>query len=416
MNRAAGRFVLLLLMLICGAGNAVAASQKELTELRQRIEALRRDNANVQANRSQAADALRESERAISNANRRVYQLDREQQELVRALTQLRVDSGIARENVLRQQQQLARLLRQQYMNGGDDTVKLLMNGEHPNQLARNLHYYAYLAQARSLRIASLQAALTHLDHLTQAQQQKQAQLDRIRQQRLTQREQLEAQRQKKRRIVGELGARIQSQRKQIATLEQNEKQLTQLVHTLAQAAAKRVAAKKAAARDKQRKSPQTQSQLKPPRSPKPGSETSLSQAAINGTVFGRLRGKLAMPTHGELLHRFGTPREHGGSAWKGLFIKARSGQPVMVVAAGQVVFADWLRGFGNLIIVDHGSGYMSLYSNNETLYKQVGDTVQTGTPIAAVGNSGGNPEVGLYFELRYQSRAFDPMSWIADK
>lgn len=413
MNRIAGRF--LLLLLISAAGNAAAVSQKELTELRQRIEALRRDNANVQANRSQAADALRESERAISDANRRVYQLDQEQQQLMRALTQLRVDSGIARENVLRQQQQLARLLRQQYMNGGDDTIKLLMNGQNPNQLARNLHYYAYLAQARSREIAGLQTSLAHLDRLTQAQQQKQAQLDHIRQQRLTQREQLEAQRQEKHRIVGELGARIQSQRKQIATLEQNEKQLTRLVHTLAQAAAKRAAAKKAAAA-RQRKTPQTRNQPKAQGSLKPGREISLPQAAIDGTAFGRLKGKLAMPTHGELLHRFGTPREHGGSAWKGLFIKARNGQPVMAVAAGQIVFADWLRGFGNLIIVDHGSGYMSLYSNNETLYKQVGDTVQTGTPIATVGNSGGNPEVGLYFELRYQSRAFDPMSWIADK
>ena len=420
MKRAVGLFILLIL--VCGAGNAAAVSQEELSKLRQRIEALRRDNANVQADRSQAADALQQSERAISDARRRIYQLDREQAGVAQSLARLRADSDLTRQSVARQQQQLAQLLKQQYMSGQDDTAKLLMNGHNPNQLTRNLHYYAYLAQARSAQIASLQAALTRLDSLTQAQQKKQAQLDHIRQQRVVQRERLEAQRQEKRRIIDKLGAQIQSQRKQIATLERNEKHLTQLVQALAKAAAKRAAAeraaakKAAAARQSQRNPARTQSQSSVQKSPKPSRETSLPPAAINGTVFGRLKGKLAMPTRGELVHRFGAPREQGGSTWKGVFIKASAGQPVFAVAAGQVVFADWLRGFGNLIIVDHGSGYMSLYSNNETLYKQVGDTVQTGTPIAAVGNSGGNPDAGLYFELRYQSRAFDPMNWMAGK
>lgn len=412
-------------MLACAAANASAVSQKELTDLRQRIEALRRDNIDVQENRSQAADALRQSERAISDANRLIYQLDREQKQVDQSLEKLDADRDLARQTVAHQQQQLARLLRQQYMSGQDNTAKLLMNGKNPNQLARDLHYYTYLAQARSQQIAGLHASLAHLERLTQAQQQKQEQLDHIRQRRVEQRKRLEVQLNEKRRIIGKLGARIQSQRKQIATLERNEKQLTQLVRKLAQAAAKRAAAAKKAAAEKaeaarrlsQRKPapalkqppsrPKNSPADRPPTPPKP---------ILAGAPFGQLKGKLAMPARGELIHRFGTPREQGGSAWKGIFIKASAGQPVWVVAAGQVVFADWLRGFGNLIIVDHGSGYMSLYSNNETLYKQVGDSVRAGMPIAAVGNSGGNPDAGLYFELRYQSRAFDPMSWIAGK
>lgn len=406
-----------LLVLLCGASNAAAVPQEDLVKLRQHIEALRRDNENAQANRSQAADALQQSERAISDANRRVYQLDREQGAVKQSLVQLRVDSDATRLSVTRQQQQLAQLLNQQYMSGRDDTAKLLMNGQDTNQLARNLHYYAYLAQARSALIASLQAGLTRLDQLTQAQQQKQAQLDTIRQQRLTQRQQLEVQRQEKRHVIDKLGAQIQSQRKEIATLERNEKQLTQLVEALAKAAAKRAAAEKAAAARRSRHKPaHKRSQEAIQETPRSRPETSLPEAAINGTVFGRLKGRLELPVYGELVHRFGTPRERGASLWKGLFIKAHAGQPVHVVAAGRVVFADWLRGFGNLIIVDHGSGYMSLYSNNETLYKQVGDSVGVGETIAAVGNSGGDPDAGLYFELRYQSRAFDPMSWMAGK
>jgi len=411
-----------LLALLCGASNAAAVSKDDLVKLRQHIEALRRDNANAQASRSQAADALRQSERAISDANRRVYQLDREQEAVKQSLVQLRADSDATRLSVARQQQQLAQLLNQQYLNGRGDTAKLLMNGQDPNQLTRNLQYYAYLAQARSALIARLQAGLARLDNLAQAQQQKQAQLDSIRQQRLAQRQQLEVQRQEKRRVIDQLGAQIQSQRKEIATLERNEKHLTQLVEALAKAAAKRAAAEKAAAekaaaaRKNRHKAAPKRGQEATRETPRSGAETSLPETAITGTSFGRLKGRLMLPVDGELVHRFGTPRERGGSLWKGLFFKAHAGQPVHAVAAGRVVFADWLRGFGNLIIVDHGNGYMSLYSNNETLYKQVGDAVRAGETIAAVGNSGGDPDAGLYFELRYQSRAFDPMSWMAGK
>jgi septal ring factor EnvC (AmiA/AmiB activator) len=112
-------------------------------------------------------------------------------------------------------------------------------------------------------------------------------------------------------------------------------------------------------------------------------------------------------------MNRFGARREGGGVSWKGLFIRATQGAAVKAIATGQVVFADWLRGFGNLIIVDHGEGYMSLYSNNESLYKQVGEKVQPGDAIATVGNSGGQPEPGLYFEMRHQSRPVNPLLWV---
>jgi len=112
-------------------------------------------------------------------------------------------------------------------------------------------------------------------------------------------------------------------------------------------------------------------------------------------------------------MNRFGAPREGGGLSWKGLFIRSAQGTAVKAIAAGQVVFADWLRGFGNLVIVDHGEGYMSLYSNNESLYKQVGERVQPGDAIATVGNSGGQPDTGLYFEMRHQSRPVNPLLWV---
>ena len=118
------------------------------------------------------------------------------------------------------------------------------------------------------------------------------------------------------------------------------------------------------------------------------------------------------MPVKGELLANFGTRRAEGPS-WKGLFIKASEGADVKAAAAGEVIFADWMRGFGNLIILDHGGQYMTIYGNNQAVLKRPGDKVKAGDLIATAGNSGGNEHSGLYFEMRYQGRAIDPLAWM---
>jgi len=115
----------------------------------------------------------------------------------------------------------------------------------------------------------------------------------------------------------------------------------------------------------------------------------------------------------GELTRRFGAPRGAVGTEAKGVFIRAPEGQPVRAIAGGKVVYADWMRGFGNLLIVDHGEAYLSVYANNESLLKQVGESVALGDTIATTGASGGNEESGLYFELRHLGRAFDPLRWV---
>ena len=133
---------------------------------------------------------------------------------------------------------------------------------------------------------------------------------------------------------------------------------------------------------------------------------------AYAGSNFSSLKGKLNLPVRGDVTNRFGSSRSDTGVSWKGLFIRANEGSDVKSVASGRVVFVDWMRGFGNLIIVDHGSGYMSLYGNNQAVLKQVGDEVNAGDNIAAVGNTGGNESNGLYYELRRASKPFDPLSW----
>jgi septal ring factor EnvC (AmiA/AmiB activator) len=131
-----------------------------------------------------------------------------------------------------------------------------------------------------------------------------------------------------------------------------------------------------------------------------------------DGTAFKALKGKLVLPVSGKVSNRYGERRAESNLPWTGWFVRAAARQPVLAVASGRVVYADWLRGFGNLLIVDHGQGFMSLYGNNETLYKQVGDSIQTGDIVASVGNSGGNADYGLYFELRYKGSPFNPDKW----
>ncbi len=412
----------------CGAGSAPAAlaalslaaccawtssagaapSAADLATIHTQIEQLRQRNHSAETSRNQVADALAQSERAISATNRTLSELDQEHQKSVQALAQLQKKIDTTHNAISRQQRELAQLLRQQYLSGHADAIKLLLSDEDPNQIARNLTYFAYISRARNRLIAALQQNLNQIGQLSAAEQQQQIQLEQQRLQHQQQRRLLQAQREQKQQVIKKLGSEIQAQRQQIATLEQNERRITRLIEALARAAAQKQAredAARAAARAKSHRQ-------RIPENNQP--QARLAQPRLPDSGLGRLKGHLIFPTHGELIHRYGTPREQGGTLWKGIFIKAPAGQAVHCVANGQVVFADWLRGFGNLIIVDHGGGYMSLYSDNETLYKRVGDYVKAGDVIASVGNTGGSSETGLYFELRYQSQAFDPTDWIA--
>jgi len=138
-----------------------------------------------------------------------------------------------------------------------------------------------------------------------------------------------------------------------------------------------------------------------------------VADASLASRSFETLKGLLRLPVKGELANRYGAPREETAATWKGLFIRCVSGETVHAVADGRVVYADWLRGFGNLLILDHGGGYMSLYANNDGLLRKVGDSVRGGDPVASVGATGQVAESGLYFELRRDGKPFDPLKWV---
>jgi septal ring factor EnvC (AmiA/AmiB activator) len=389
-NRAA---LAILILAVSGAvAHAAAppsnAQKQELNALRNRIDTLQKTLAASEESKNEAADALRESERAISETNRLLRGLAEDQRAVNARLADLREQNQRTAGDLEAQRTRLARLLYQQYTGGQPDALKLLLNREDPNRIAREIHYLTYLARARAELIASLRANLGHISGLTQETQQESAELAAINTAQQAQRKRLESEKAARKAVLMKVSRQIDQQRREISTLKRDETRLAKLVEQLGRMLAR----------------------AKPP-----GLRNERLPDGVPATgAFGQLKGRLYLPVRGELKNRFGGPREGSGVLWKGLFIASPAGQDVKAIAAGRVVFADWLRGFGNLLIIDHGDGYMSLYGNNESLFKQVGDPARGGETIAAVGNSGGNMDSGLYFEIRHQGVAFDPLGWVS--
>ncbi|HNQ04656.1 MAG TPA: peptidoglycan DD-metalloendopeptidase family protein [Thiobacillaceae bacterium] len=379
---------------VAAAQAAPDGRQEELDDLRTRIRALQKEVEQAAEDRSEAADALKKSERGISDMNRGLRELEQRQRGLSADLKQLARDTEATRTEIDAQRKRLAELLRQRYIHGDNDVVKLMLNGQNPGESARSLEYYGYIGRARRELIRAYQGSLARMQALQATVRERQASLEQTKQERVARKKSLETEKAARQQVLFKLSSQIRRQRNEIRTLERDEKRLTQLIERLARLAAARKAAK--------------------PVQTRPGEKVErVADASLAGLDFARLKGKLALPVAGEILHRFGQDRPGGGPAWKGLFIRARQGQEVRAVGTGKVAFADWLRGFGNLLIIDHGDGYLSLYSNNESLYKQAGDPVRAGDVVATVGASGGQDEPGLYFELRRQGKPFNPMAWV---
>ena len=366
----------------------VTQDENNQAQLRYQIQVLQQDLANKETSRSEAADVLKESESAISNIKRKLAKLAQKEDEIRNNLHQLKIRSKQVNLNISDTREHVGRLLYQQYVNGTQVQVKLLFNQQNVNQISQKLYYLQVISQERSKHIADLNAQLEELEILTDITLEKQQEIVVIQIEQSRQKEQLEQEKDQRNHLLAEIIDQIKAQQHQISKLKRDEERLA----TLANQINKLVTSKKTSPSLFNKK---------------------LPDASHQGQPFKSLKGQLNLPVLGELINRFGSHRSGKYIIWKGLFIRSPSGNEIKAIAAGQVVFSDWLRGFGNLIIIDHGDSYLSLYGYNETIYQQVGEIVRGGDTIATVGNSGGNLDYGLYFELRHKSTPFDPLTWI---
>lgn len=385
------RYGFLLSTLLALASSAQANQQEELQNLRQRIAAMQDDMDKTSESKAEAADALRESERAISNVNRKLAAIHAEQRSADNKLNNLQSQQQQLSNNLLGQQVLLGRLLYQQYLGGQQEYAKLLLGNQDPNQIARDVQYYRYIARDRANWLNTLRANLRKIDALSEATLEQRSALLSLQAEQKAQQQSLQQSKQKRQQMLGKISLQLRSQRREIHRLQRDENRLAQLVEKITQ-------------------------MLAQPKSKSIFRNDNLPDDRFDGRPFAKLKGKLVIPVRGDITNRFGDKRPDSTIKWKGIFVRAATGQPVKAIAAGRVVFADWLRGFGNLLIIDHGKGYMSLYGDNETLFKQVGDELNGGDTISTVGNSGGNEDSGLYFELRLQSKPLDPLKWLATK
>ena len=385
------RLLSLFLCSLAVLSTAHASQQDELENLRKRISSMQREMDRTNESKSEAVDLLRESERAISNSNRALAQLADQQYAANIRLNELQAQQKKLNSDLAGQQVLLGKLLYQQYLGGKQEYLKLLMSNQDPNQVVRDLQYYQYIAQSRATWLITLRNDLITLNETSQSVLQKRNELAILQADQVKQKSLLEKESRARQRVLSQVSKQLRQQRRQISHMQRDESHLAQLVEQIT----------------KMLSHPGSNSLLH---------NDNLPDDRFDGNPFAQLKGKLALPVKGNITNLFGSKRSDSTLHWKGIFLRASSGQAVKAIAAGRVVFADWLRGFGNLLIVDHGKGYMSLYGNNETLYKQVGDAIRGGDTIATVGNTGGNENFGLYFELRHESKPLDPMKWVATK
>jgi len=353
-----------------------APNEQDLQRLRSRIETLSRELEEKETERQEARDALRDSERAISQANRALAALLFEANQLKAQSARIAAERQAVERALAERQATVERVLIARQALAAPDALRTALSGDEPGELARRLHYVGYVSRAAASLLAGYRTDLEALERLAREAQAKRERLRNVEQASRADREKLVREREARRRVLERTAGEIRAHRRSIGVLKADETRLSRLVVGLGRLLAV----------------PDMNSPAEP---------------------FSRLRGSLPLPLRGELTGRFGAPRGASGIEAKGVFIRAPEGEPVRAVARGQVVYADWMRGFGNLLIVDHGENYLSIYANAESLLKQVGDSVTGGEVLATSGSSGGNEETGLYFELRHLGRPFDPLRWV---
>ena len=373
-----------------------ASLQEQLSDLKKRL-------SETEASHTEATDALAASEAAISQVNRRLRNLGSERARVENRLKELREQERAVSGQLTDAEKQIRVIAQAQYLNTQRDSWQTLIAGSNPHEIARDaaaLRYFAQAEQRAANRLAYRQANIQSVSEETLS---KRKELATIEKREREDRAQLVKDQANRKQALTTLQKQISQQRASIDKMERDQARLGELVANID----KLLAQQKAEAQRQAEKARQQQQ--------KAGKSTTGYIPPLKGQ-FAKLKGRLMMPALGKIVGRFGQARANvsgKSTTWKGLQIQAKQGSDVLACAAGQVVFSDWLRGFGNLIIIDHGDGFLSIYGNNESLFKSVGDRINRGDTIASVGNTGGEDLPGLYFELRHNGRPFNPLPWI---
>lgn len=369
-------------MMTGSEGAALAEPGEPLSEVRSRIQSTRKTREALQSVRDELYRQLSELELKQAELARTLGDLEAQSRSRDKRILELKTQRDKLRAAVKLQQKQLTGQLRAAHLIGREDWLKLLLNQEDPTHLARVLAYYGYLNQARTDLITEWQDDLVRVRDTEVNLAQESAQQAELRQQTQHERGALREATSARRQLLTSWDRELKGQAASLAQLQEDEARLTGLIQSMATEADHATSSEETFPTDQQ---------------------TPAAYA-----------GKKPCPPPGVVLAKYGSPRMSG--RWDGLLIHGKEGSPVRAAAQGKVVFADWFRGYGLLLIVDHGQDVMNLYAFNQTLYKHKGDTVKVGELIAAVGVSGGREKPGLYFGVRRQGQPIDPEVWCSEQ
>ena len=351
---------------------------EQLQRLRDRIQSLQKELNDTRGQRDTVREELQGQERRIGELLRRLRDIDARLAQDGGILEELRRDAATERRQLDAQLHALETQVRAAYTSGRQQQLKLALNQESPAMVSRLMTYYRYLNAARVARVAQLRQTVGRIEALQTAIGAQTQALAAARNQQLKEKSELESAQRRRTELLTTLDNRVRNQSEEIARLKTDEQRLERLLQEI-----------------------KSYTLPTPPGLP-------------TATRFARAKGQLPLPFAGRVFARYGEHKKLGDLTWRGIFLTGPEGGKIQAVFRGRVAYADWLRGFGLLLILDHGDGYMTLYGHNQTLHRQVGDWVEAGQPIAAAGRTGDAPASGVYFEIRHNGKPYDPLQWCA--
>lgn len=355
-------------------GELAKIKEQELEEVRERISELKQSMDDSAATRDRLTAELQEAEISIAEKRIRLKELERERQYSTQQKEKLDRQLAARESELDEESEELANQVRAAYMSGSQERVKLLLNQRDPATLGRLMAYYGYFNDYRAGNIEAVTAAIRELARLRSEVAAEEARIADLAKARYAELTRLNTAQEERQQLLVRLRQKIVDESREVERLAAQEADLSRLIAELT---------------------------------------SILSDYPISSEQpFNEYKGRLTWPVAGSLIHDFGQPRVGGQLKWNGVVLAAPRGREVRAVYHGRVAFADWLAGMGLLVIVDHGDGFMTLYGYNETVLKNTGDWVAPGDVIATVGDSGGQPQASLYFELRRGTQPVNPQQW----
>lgn len=368
------------LMLVSGSVVAQdedpSAQREKLAELQAELRARQQVLENNKASAQELEDVLKASELEIAKVAKALALTKQSLNDVEQEQSQLQAEQSELKTAIRKQQSLLSSQLKSAFMAGHYDYAKMLFYQDDARTFERVITYYQYVAKARQKEIESFRGNVARLEEVNEALEEKALALVNLQKDQESQRAVLITRQDDRKTTLKKINQTIASENQKIASLQADEKALKDAIE------AARLAAERAA-----------------------------REAKISLDGLAKLKGKLKAPVDGRIRNLFGNRRQ-GQVRWKGIIIDGAEGDPVNSIAPGKVLYADWLRGFGLVSIIDHGDGYMSVYGHNQALLKQAGDEVRSGERIALVGRSGGQEYPNLYFEIRHKGKALNPRTW----